>query len=69
MRPTWTWRGAALTLAAASLTMLTACGTTNSTATSTCIVFAPITFSASKDSPETVMQVREHNAAYDEVCE
>lgn len=56
-------------LGVASLTTLTACGTTAATGTDTaCLAFQPITYSASQDTPETVRQVREHNAAYDAVC-
>lgn len=33
-----------------------------------CQAFRPITYSASQDTPETVRQVREHNAAYRAVC-
>jgi len=56
----------------AFLTILTACSLTGATATTesdalrlACQAFAPITFSASQDSAETIAEIREHNAAYD----
>lgn len=33
-----------------------------------CLVYKPVTFSAKNDTPETVKQVRENNAVYDELC-
>lgn len=33
-----------------------------------CTAFVPITFSAKADSPETVEQIRGHNAAWDALC-
>lgn len=49
--------------------MLTACGTIPTTATDvSCSAFQPITFSAASDTPETVRQVREHNAAWRSLC-
>lgn len=33
-----------------------------------CQVFRPITYSATQDTPETVQQVRGHNAAYASLC-
>jgi hypothetical protein len=36
---------------------------------SACLAFAPITFSASTDSTETVRQIREHNAAWRAICD
>jgi len=35
---------------------------------STCEVFWPISYSASQDTPQTVEQVRRHNARYLAVC-
>lgn len=32
------------------------------------LAFAPITFSASGDTSDTVRQIRGHNAAWDEIC-
>lgn len=62
------WRGRR-PLAVLSLTILTACGATTGTGTdAACLAFAPITFSASRDTAETVRQVREHNAAWDALC-
>lgn len=37
-------------------------------ADTSCTAFRVITFSAAKDSPETVVQVREHNAAWRKLC-
>lgn len=34
-----------------------------------CQAFRPITYSASKDTPETVEQIRGHNAAYKSLCQ
>jgi len=48
---------------------LTACLTTNTTVTDvSCLAFKPITFSGSKDTQQTIKEVREHNAAWDELC-
>lgn len=33
-----------------------------------CLAFRPIDFSASRDSPETIASVREHNAAWYRLC-
>lgn len=33
-----------------------------------CEAFRPITFSAAQDSPDTIRQVREHNAAWQAAC-
>lgn len=54
-----------------SITMLTACETMQTTETitdSSCEAFDTITFSASGDTPETIRQIRGHNAAYRAVC-
>lgn len=56
-----------------SLTILTACAATLATGTETadrvaCQAFEPITYSASQDSEETQIAIREHNAAWDAVC-
>jgi len=51
-----------------SLMMLTACAGTRTIATTACDAFDPITYSAIKDTPETVIQVRQHNAAWDKLC-
>ena len=60
-------------LAAALIMTLTACSTTPTTATPPNFKASiqktvresikPITFSGSRDAPETVRQIREHNAA------
>lgn len=59
-------------LAIASITLPMQSCSTLETATvaseALCISDKPITFSATKDTPETVSQVREHNAAWDAVC-
>jgi hypothetical protein len=49
------------------LTALTACAATPITGTA-CSAFRPITYSAAKDTPETVAQVRKHNAAWEALC-
>jgi len=62
------WTKRAL-LAVLLSTILTACATTRETVTDTsCGAFEPITFSAARDTPETVAQIREHNAAFDALC-
>ena len=33
-----------------------------------CTAFKPIRYSASNDTPETVQEVREHNAAWTAIC-
>lgn len=33
-----------------------------------CAAFQPITYSAAKDTAETVTQVRQHNAAWTAIC-
>ena len=65
----WTpWRGRS-PLAVLLCMTLTACAGTGGTGTdAACLAFAPITFSASNDTPETIRQVREHNAAWDALC-
>lgn len=55
--------------ALAVLFLLTGCLTTRTTATGIpCQALEPITYSASKDTPETVRQVREFNAVLRELC-
>lgn len=51
-------------------TMLPACATTPTTATSgvPCQVLTPLTFSQSGDTAETVRQIREQNAVIRELC-
>lgn len=53
-------------IALASALLLGACGKTIDT---TCSAFVPISYSASKDTPETVTQVRQHNAAWAALCQ
>lgn len=58
-------------LAVLFVMMPTACETTRTTETITdtsCEVFDTITFSASGDTPDTIRQIRGHNAAYRAVC-
>lgn len=58
-------------LAAALILPLTACAAMRGTAMRTsgaCVAFSPITFSAARDTPETIRQVRGHNAAWDAIC-
>ena len=46
-----------------------ACAPIPSTATdSACLAFAPITFSGTSDTPETIRQIRAHNAAWTALC-
>lgn len=45
--------------------LLTGCMKTVDTA---CTAFKPIHYSASKDTPETVQDAREHNAAWVALC-
>ena len=57
--------------AAISALMLTACVTTQTTAptvSSTCLAYCEIQYDADADSPETVVQVIGHNAAYRANC-
>lgn len=55
-----------------SAMILTACVTTRTTETGeaevACSAFAPISFSATRDTAQTVREVREHNAAWHAVC-
>lgn len=59
----------------ATLSILTACQTTTNTVATdeaitagVCSIFSPITWS-SRDTAETIDQVRRHNAGRDEYCE
>ena len=61
-----------LTLAVLSATILTGCATIRTTAMRTsgaCVAFSPITFSAKGDTRATIAQLREHNAAWEAICE
>jgi hypothetical protein len=54
------------------LTILTGCTTIRGAGTdryidTSCSAFRPITYS-SRDTPETVAEVRAHNRAYDAIC-
>ena len=33
-----------------------------------CKAFLPISFSAERDTAETILEIREHNAAYGAIC-
>ena len=59
-----------LTLPALAFGMtLTACQTIQPTVTDTsCQAFREITYSATRDTPETVREVRGHNAAWRALC-
>lgn len=50
--------------------LLTGCQTMTPTVVTdtSCDAYEPITWS-SKDTPETIHQVREHNKVYDELCQ
>ncbi len=51
----------------AALTM-TSCGTTVSGVTdASCTVFRPIGWSV-RDTPQTIREVKEHNAAWEAIC-
>lgn len=59
-----------LTLPAlATLLALTACQTTRTAGTdkAVCSIFPPITYS-SRDTAETVIQIRRHNAGFESYC-
>ena len=57
-------------LALILITGITACSTTKPVVVDTsCRAFKVITYSASHDSAETVVQVREHNAAWRALCQ
>lgn len=50
--------------------MITACTAIPETVTDvSCDVFRPITYSGQNDTPETIEQIRGHNAAWDAICE
>lgn len=51
-------------LTACEMIPTTAIGEGDSTRVA-CEVFGVITFSASQDTPETIREIREHNAAYE----
>ena len=60
-----------IALAAMFAWMLTACAATQTietTVSSHCRAYCEIQYSASQDTPETVVQIREHNAAYRANC-
>lgn len=44
-------------------------GCTPTVVDTACQSFGPITFSAKSDTPETVRQVRSHNAAWQAICQ
>lgn len=49
------------------LLLLSAAGCAKTTDTA-CVAFQPIRYSPSRDTVETVTQVRQHNAAWKELC-
>ena len=51
----------------AGCTTLTTAGSTRY-ADSSCEAFRQITYSSSKDTPETVSEIRAHNRAYGAIC-
>jgi hypothetical protein len=63
------WRNAGAVLAVLGLSgCLTINGTETIVIDSACEVFGPISYSASQDTPETVIQIRRHNARYLALC-
>lgn len=52
-------------ICAALLVILAGCQTSTTVTSESCLIFAPITYSASQDSAETVRQIRDHNAVWD----
>ena len=50
-----------------SVALLAACGKT--VTDTACVAFVPIFYSPTTDSPETVTQARQHNAAWVALCE
>jgi hypothetical protein len=62
-----------LTVACVLAASLTACSVTSTTETGeaevACKVFAPITYSSSGDTPETISQIKAHNRAWEAVCD
>lgn len=53
-------------IAIAALLLLAGCGRTVDTS---CTAFGPITYSAGADTKETILQVRQHNAAWTALCQ
>lgn len=53
----------------AALLPLAGCATTTPTfvTDTSCLAFEPITYSR-RDTPETIKQIKGHNAAYDSLC-
>ncbi len=53
----------------AAALLLAGCATTTPTAVTdtSCLALEPITYSI-KDTPETIAQIRAHNAAWDTLC-
>lgn len=52
------------------LGLVAGCKTTHTTATTSdvCLIWKPVTYSASQDSAETITEVREQNAKRDAYC-
>jgi len=47
---------------------LLAAGCSSTVVDTSCTSFGPITFSARHDTADTVLQVRQHNAAWQAIC-
>lgn len=56
------------TTAIAVATSLGLAACTPAVVDTSCAAFAPITFSARGDTPETIAQIRAHNAAWERLC-
>lgn len=53
-----------------AMILLTSCQTpTTATTDPACLALETITFSASQDSPSTIRQIRQHNAALRALCQ
>ncbi len=52
----------------ASALILGACATTSTVVDTSCTAFQPITYSAADDSEATKVQIRAHNAVWQELC-
>lgn len=54
------------TIAIVASLLLAGCGKT--VTDTACTAFGPITYSAADDTSSTVLQVRQHNAAFKKLC-
>jgi len=57
-----------LLLGVVFLSILAACETSTNVIDTSCAAFKPITWS-SRDTAETIQEVRQHNAAWESLCE